>query len=594
LRRLLSLVKILALLAFARLFVSFLSFKLLRATVIVTHVFFCRQVVTFQQPNYLANFVQSIFDSLPTNELTGSTLLVSGDGRFYNRDAANLIVRMSAANGVAKVLCARNFLLATPAASASIRARKAYGGIVLTASHNPGGPNADFGVKYNISNGGPAPESVTNRIFANTKAITQYKVAENLPEIDASEVGITHYTSADGSLFTVEVFDSSADYVPLLKSIFDFPALRAFLAQPDFKFTFDGMNGVAGAHARTIFVDELGVSADALRNCVPSEDFGGCHPDPNLTYAEELVARMGLNAEHVPSDIPDFGAAADGDADRNMILGRRFFVTPSDSVAVIAANAQQAIPYFAAGVRGVARSMPTSQALDRVATALSIPLFEVPTGWKFFGNLMDAGRLSICGEESFGTGADHIREKDGCWAVLAWLSILCHHNKNRAAGAPLVSVADIVQQHWRRFGRNYYSRYDYENVDSAAGAQFMANLGSVIDAFNAGSSVIPADSTFKAPLAIADQFCYTDPVDGSVSKNQGVRLIFQDGSRIIYRLSGTGSVGATIRVYIERYVNDETQLNLDTQAALKDLSSLALSISRLGEITGRDAPTVIT
>ncbi|CAH2049043.1 unnamed protein product [Thlaspi arvense] len=419
-----------------------------------------KKVKVFTQPNYLHNFVQSTFNALSAEKVRGATLVVSGDGRYFSKEAIQIIIKMAAANGVRCVWVGQNGLLSTPAVSAVIRERvgpdgsRASGAFILTASHNPGGPHEDFGIKYNMENGGPAPEGITDKIFENTKVIKEYLMAD-LPDVDISTIGITNFTGPEG-LFDVDVFDSATDYVKLMN--------------------YDALNGVAGAYARRTFVEELGAPESSLLNCVPKEDFGGGHPDPNLTYAKELVGRMGLGKSSSQEEPPEFGAAADGDADRNMILGKRFFVTPSDSVAIIAANAVQAIPYFSAGLKGVARSMPTSAALDVVAKHLNLKFFEVPTGWKFFGNLMDAGLCSVCGEESFGTGSDHIREKDGIWAVLAWLSILAYRNKDNLSGGKLVTVEDIVRQHWATFGRHYYTRYDYENVDAGAAKELMAHL----------------------------------------------------------------------------------------------------------------------
>jgi phosphoglucomutase len=539
-----------------------------------------KKVVEFKKEHYTENFIQSTFDALPSHELRGSTLVVAGDGRYYNKEVSTMIIRMAAANDVSRIITGVNFLMSTPCVSNIIRDRNAYGGIILTASHNPGGPTEDFGVKYNISNGGPAPEGVTNAIFKVTGALRTYKIAKSTPDIDFSKPGEHKF----GDL-TVEVIDAAAAYVKLMKSIFDFDALKKFVSRDDFSIAYDSMHGVAGPFAKEIFVKELGLPESSCINSVPKEDFGGGHPDPNLTYAHELVDIMGLGEKKVEdADVPDFGAAADGDADRNMILGKRFFVTPSDSVAIIAAN-NAAIPFFKEGLKGVARSMPTSMALDRVAEKLGLSCFEVPTGWKFFGNLMDAGKLSICGEESFGTGSDHIREKDGVWAVLAWLSILEH--KNRDSGDKLVSVEDIVMDHWKTYGRNYYSRYDYEGVEAAGAKELMAALVKKTEEMEAGKSKLG-----EFTIAKADEFCYTDPVDKSVSAHQGIRFIFTDGSRIVFRLSGTGSVGATIRLYVEKY--DPKDLTQATQDAIKSLIDIALDLSKMKEFTGRDKPTVIT
>jgi phosphoglucomutase len=575
-----------------------------------------KKVKEFEKPHYLANFVQATFDALPSDELQGSTLVASGDGRYYSKPAIQLIIKMAAANGVRALWVGVGGIMSTPAVSAVIRNRahgRAYGGFILTASHNPGGPDEDFGIKYNCENGGPAPERLTNAIYEGTKIISEYKLIDGLPEVDISATGSHTFMvqHADGRFgqFTVEVIDPIEDYLKLVKQIFDFGAIKALLHRPDFKFTFDGLNGVSGPYAKRIFGQELGVPEAALMNCVPKEDFGGLHPDPNLTYAKNLVQTMGLG-DTQPAEVPDFGAACDGDADRNMILGKAFFVTPSDSVALIAASAAEAIPYFKGGLKGVARSMPTSAALDRVGEAKGIKTYEVPTGWKFFGNLMDDGRCSICGEESFGTGSDHVREKDGLWAVLAWLSILAYVNRDGhrslleqvAHKAPglhlpgggekqtkeLVTVEQLVRAHWAKYGRNYYTRYDYEGVESEKADKVMSLLESKMGEITQFKSM---------KISSADQFTYTDPVDGSVAKNQGARFVFDDGSRFVFRLSGTGSSGATIRMYIEKYVAPdagEAALGLDTAEAVKPLVDAALAISNLVKLTGRKEPTVIT
>uniref|UniRef100_A0A7N0UBA7 phosphoglucomutase (alpha-D-glucose-1,6-bisphosphate-dependent) n=1 Tax=Kalanchoe fedtschenkoi TaxID=63787 RepID=A0A7N0UBA7_KALFE len=557
-----------------------------------------KKVKVFKQPHYLENFVQSTFNALTESKVIGATLVVSGDGRYYSEQAIQIIIRMAAANGVRRVWVGQHGLLSTPAVSAVIRERvghdgsKATGAFILTASHNPGGPTEDFGIKYNMENGGPAPESITDKIFENTKSINEYLIAEDIPKVDISAIGITSLEGPEGS-FEVDVFDNASDYVKLMKSIFDFQAIQKLLTSPNFSFCYDALHGVAGAYANRIFVQELGAKESSLLNCTPKEDFGGGHPDPNLTYAKELVARMGLGS-HAAEDPPEFGAAADGDADRNMILGKRFFVTPSDSVAIIAANAVESIPYFSSGLKGVARSMPTSAALDVVAKNLNLKFFEVPTGWKFFGNLMDAGMCSVCGEESFGTGSDHIREKDGIWAVLAWLSILAYKNKENLGGGKLVSVEDIVRQHWATYGRHYYTRYDYENVDAGAAKELMAYLVKLQSSLDEVNKIVKGISSDVANVANADEFEYTDPVDGSVSKHQGIRYLFEDGSRLVFRLSGTGSEGATIRLYIEQYENDSSKTGRESQDALAPLVKVALGLSKMQEFTGRSAPTVIT
>jgi len=534
----------------------------------------------FAGGSYLANWVQSLFDSLGADAISGQALGLGGDGRYFNAPAAQTIIKHAAAAGFAKVVVGRGAIMATPAMSALIRRRGLFGGLIMSASHNPGGPDEDWGIKFNAGGGEPAPEKVTDAIYGFTQGITTLRAAD-MADVDLTRVG----TTTCGGGFEVEVIDPVADYLATLQEVFDFPAIKALLARPDFTMTFDAMHAVTGAYAGPILVDSLGADPASILNGVPKEDFGGGHPDPNLTYAAELVARMWA------ADAPTFGAASDGDGDRNMILGARFFVSPADSVAVIAANAVAAIPYFRGGLKGLARSMPTSGALDRVAADLGVPFFEVPTGWKFFGNLMDAGKCSVCGEESFGTGSDHVREKDGLWAVLAWLSILAHANKDTppaTGGGKLVGVGDVVRAHWAKYGRNFFSRYDYEGVESDKAAAMVDHLQAVI------ASAKPGDAYGSFTLATADDFAYTDPVDGSVSKNQGIRFVFTDGSRIIFRLSGTGSAGATVRLYVEQYSADPAALDQDAQDALGPIIGVALATSKLAEFTGRDKPTVIT
>ncbi|KAK1554498.1 hypothetical protein Q3G72_013090 [Acer saccharum] len=558
-----------------------------------------KKVKVFMQPHYLQNFVQSTFNALTTDKVRGATLVVSGDGRYYSKDAIQIIIKMAAANGVRRIWVGQNGLLSTPAVSAVIRERvgvdgsKASGAFILTASHNPGGPHEDFGIKYNMENGGPAPEGITDKIYENTKTINEYLIAEDLPDVDIAAIGVTSFGGPEGQ-FDVEVFDSASDYVKLMKSIFDFESIRKLLSSPNFSFCYDALHGVGGAYAKPIFVEELGAQESSLLNCTPKEDFGGGHPDPNLTYAKELVARMGLGKSDSQGEPPEFGAAADGDADRNMVLGKRFFVTPSDSVAIIAANAVESIPYFSSGLKGVARSMPTSAALDVVAKHLKLKFFEVPTGWKFFGNLMDAGLCSVCGEESFGTGSDHIREKDGIWAVLAWLSIIAYKNKENLSGGKLVTVEDIVRNHWATYGRHYYTRYDYENVDAGAAKELMAYLVKLQSSLPEVNKIVKGIHSDVSNVASADEFEYKDPVDGSISKHQGIRYLFEDGSRLVFRLSGTGSEGATIRLYIEQYEKDSSKTGRDSQEALAPLVDVALKLSKMQEFTGRSAPTVIT
>ena len=521
-----------------------------------------KRVEVFRKPRYLENFVQSIFDSIAAPP--GATLALGGDGRYYNREAIQVILKMAAANGFGRILVGKGGILSTPAASCIIRKYGTYGGIILSASHNPGGPDGDFGIKYNIANGGPAPEKITDAIFATSKQIARYRIA------DAPDVALD--TPGDSKLgdMTVSVIDPVSDYAELMESLFDFAAIRALLSG-GFRIKFDAMHAVTGPYAREIFIDRLGAAPDSVINAEPLPDFGGGHPDPNLTYAHELVEAMyGGNS-------PDFGAASDGDGDRNMILGNHFFVTPSDSLAILAANAHL-VPGYKRGLAGIARSMPTSAAADRVAAALGIPCHETPTGWKFFGNLMDAGKVTLCGEESFGTGSDHVREKDGLWAVLFWLNILAARKQ---------SVEDIVREHWARFGRNVYSRHDYEGIPTDAANGVMKLLHERFGEFQ-GARL----GNYK--VLFCDDFSYTDPIDGSVSTGQGVRIGFTDGSRIVFRLSGTGTEGATLRIYLEAFEPDTAKHHLDAQEALAELIKIALEISELRQRTGRERPTVIT
>ncbi len=522
-----------------------------------------KKVPVFQQPAYLENFVQAIFDSL--DGFKGQTLVLGGDGRYYNDRAIQIIVRMAAANGFGRVLVGQGGILSTPAASCVIRKRAAFGGIILSASHNPGGPDGDFGIKYNTGNGGPAPESVTEAIYRNTQSITRYLTVDT-PDIALDRLGATTVAG-----MPVEVFDPVVDHADLLATLFDFKAIGQLLTRPGFSMRFDAMHAVNGPYAKAVLVGRLGAPAASVMNGVPLPDFGGGHPDPNPTYAEELIAAM------FSADAPDFGAASDGDGDRNMIVGRRFIVTPSDSLAVLAANAHL-VPGYAGGLKGVARSMPTSGAVDRVAEALGIACYETPTGWKFFGNLLDAGKVTLCGEESAGTGSDHVREKDGLWAVLFWLNILAVRGE---------SVEAIVRDHWKRFGRNYYSRHDYEGVDSAAAQALMVHL-------RASLATLVGQRFGDSTVASADDFAYTDPIDGSVSTAQGIRVGFADGSRIVFRLSGTGTEGATLRVYLERFEPDAAKHAIDTQVALGGLIAIADQLAGIVQRTGRTQPTVIT
>jgi phosphoglucomutase len=537
-----------------------------------------KKVQVFQTPNYLENFVQSIFDTLTAEAPLpkNAVLAVGGDGRFYNRQAIQTIIQMAAANGFAKVLVGQGGILSTPACSHIIRKYKTFGGLVLSASHNPGGKDGDFGIKYNIGNGGPAPEKITDAIFANSKKITQYKIIA-IPSINLDSLGSQTYTLANGETFTVEVIDAVKDYADLMEELFDFSAIK-LLFNAGFTMKFDAMHAVTGPYATEIFLNRLGTPKNFIMNCTPSEDFGGGHPDPNLTYAEELVKIL-----YAEKNAPDFGAASDGDGDRNMILGNHFFVTPSDSLAVLAANATL-VPAYKNGIAGVARSMPTSGAADRVAAALNIPCFETPTGWKFFGNLMDAGKVTLCGEESFGTSSSHVREKDGLWAVLFWLNVLAEKFKTFGK---IVSVKDVMMAHWAKFGRNVYSRHDYEAIPTEDANKVIAHI-------NAQFETLPGKSFGKYTVATCDNFSYHDPIDGSVSHNQGIRILFTDGSRIVVRLSGTGTEGATIRIYLEAFEPDTAKHDLDAQIALAEMITIAMQISQLKELTGRQAPTVIT
>ncbi len=521
-----------------------------------------KKVGVFQQPNYLENFVQALFDGF--DDAAGHTLVLGGDGRYHNRAAVQTILRMAAAKGFGRVLVGCGGILSTPAVSCVIRKHQAYGGIVLSASHNPGGPDGDFGIKYNVANGGPAPEKITEGIYARTQTIREFH-ASDAADIDIESLGTR---SVEG--MTVEVIDPVADYAELMAQCFDFAAIRALFAG-GFRMRFDAMSAVGGPYAKAIIEGQLGAPAGTVVNAEPLEDFGGLHPDPNPVNAEDLIAHMAA------ADAPDLGAASDGDADRNMIVGRNFPVAPSDSLALLAAHATVA-PRYRNGLAGIARSMPTSTAADIVAKALGIPSFETPTGWKFFGNLLDAGKVTLCGEESYGTGSDHVREKDGLWAVLFWLNILA------AKGG---SVESLVRAHWAQHGRNYYSRHDYEAIESVAANTLMGQLRERLPAL-AGR---PLDGQL---VALADDFAYTDPVDGSVSKKQGVRIIFDDGSRIIFRLSGTGTEGATLRVYLEKYEADVSRQNVPTQQALASLIAIAEQVAGIVAHTGRREPSVVT
>jgi phosphoglucomutase len=521
-----------------------------------------KKVPHFQQPNYVQNFVQSIFDSL--EGYLGQTLVLGGDGRYFNREVIQIVLKMAAANGFGKVMVGRGGILSTPAASNIIRKYKAFGGIILSASHNPGGPTEDFGIKYNAGNGGPAPEKITDAIFARSKLIDSYRISD-AADIDIDMPGVKSMGDME-----IDVIDPVEDYAALMETLFDFPAIKAKIGS-GFRVVFDAMSAVTGPYAKEILENRLGAPKGSVRNFIPLPDFGGHHPDPNLVYAKDLYDEM------MGPDAPDFGAASDGDGDRNLIIGKGIFVTPSDSVAMLSANAHLA-PAYAKGLAGIARSMPTSGAADRVAEKLGIGIYETPTGWKFFGNLLDAGMATICGEESAGTGSNHVREKDGLWAVLLWLNILAVRNE---------SVKNIVTKHWAAFGRNYYSRHDYEEVDTAAANGLIDNLRGQL-------SSLPGKKFGDLTVRTADDFAYHDPVDHSVSEHQGIRILFEGGSRVVFRLSGTGTSGATLRVYIERYEPDASRHDLDTQEALADLIAVADQIAEIKRRTGRDKPSVIT
>ncbi|WP_370462088.1 alpha-D-glucose phosphate-specific phosphoglucomutase [Phyllobacterium sp. SYP-B3895] len=521
-----------------------------------------KKVPVFQQKNYVENFIQSVFDALEGYK--GETLVIGGDGRYYNRDVVQIALKMAAANGFGRVLVGQGGILSTPAASNVIRKYKAFGGLVLSASHNPGGPNEDFGIKYNIGNGGPAPEKITEAIFARSKAIKQYVIAE-AADIDIDTIGKREIAGMQ-----VEIIDPVADYAALMEQLFDFDAIRD-LIKSGFTFRFDSMHAVTGPYGKEILEKRLGAPEGTCVNFVPLPDFGGHHPDPNLVYAKDLYDLL------MSPDGPDFGAASDGDGDRNLIIGKGIFITPSDSLAMLAANAHLA-PGYKAGLKGIARSMPTSGAADRVAEKLGIGMYETPTGWKFFGNLLDADMATICGEESAGTGSNHVREKDGLWAVLLWLNILAVRR---------MSVIDIAREHWATYGRNYYSRHDYEGVDTAGANKMMDDLRGKL-------ASLPGTKVEGLTIATADDFAYRDPVDKSVSENQGIRVLFEGGSRVVFRLSGTGTSGATVRVYVERYEPDPNRHDLETQSALADLIRAAEDLAGIKAHTGRDKPSVIT
>ncbi len=522
-----------------------------------------KKVKVFQQPGYLENFVQSIFDSL--EDITHKTLVLGGDGRYFNRVAIQIIIKMAAANGFGELIIGQGGLLSTPAASNIIRKYQAFGGLILSASHNPGGPDEDFGIKYNVSNGGPASETYTEAFYKRSLSITEYKTT-NIQDIDLDSIG-----SQQIGNIKITIIDPVSDYAELMQSIFDFKLLKQSISSGYITLLFDAMSAITGPYAKRILVDILGAPSESVINAEPLEDFGGHHPDPNLAHAHELAELM------FSDNAPVFGAASDGDGDRNMITGSNIFVTPSDSLAILAANAHL-IPAYSKGLSGVARSMPTSQAVDRVAAKYNIPCYETPTGWKFFGNLLDAGKITLCGEESFGTGSDHVREKDGLWAVLFWLNLIAVRRQ---------PVADIVHDHWQKFGRDIYCRHDYEAVETP-----IAN--SIVEDLRKQLPTLPGQTFGEYTVKYADEFCYEDSIDGSISKNQGIRIGFENGSRIVFRLSGTGTVGATLRIYIERFEPDADKHNQDAQIALAFLIDLAEQLCEVKKRTGRTEPDVIT
>ena len=518
----------------------------------------------FMQPNYVANFVQSTFNVIreQSGDLSQHTLVIGGDGRYYNREATQLIIGIAVANGFGRLLVARSGLMSTPAVSAVIRRRHALGGLVLSASHNPGGIDEDFGIKYNVTNGGPAPESITEAIYQETLRISEYRIYEDV-KVDIDRQGSTRIASTE-----VVVIDSLHDYCELMEELFDFTSLRKLFAS-GFRMTFDAMHAITGPYAHRLLEESLGASNGTVINGEPLVDFGGHHPDPNLVHAADLVAQLAA------ANGPDFGAACDGDGDRNLILGRNFFVSPGDSLALIAEHAH-AIPGYRNGLSGIARSMPTSTAADRVAASLGIKSYETPTGWKFFGTLLDADLCTICGEESFGTGSNHVREKDGVWAVLAWLSILAHTGK---------SVEEVVREHWRKFGRSYYQRHDFEGLVKDAATK-------MIEALRAKIPTLAGQEFAGESISTVDDFSYTDPVDGSTATKQGIRLLLSDGSRVVFRLSGTGTSGATLRLYVERYRKDAGEA--DVLEMLAPLLHDAKELLQLREFVGRDEASVVT
>ena len=522
-----------------------------------------KKVKQFQQPGYLENFVQAVFNTIAP--CAGKKLVIGGDGRFYNREAIQVIIKMAVANGFSHILVGQGGILSTPAASCVIRKNKACGGIILSASHNPGGPDEDFGIKFNAENGGPAPEKLTDAIFQQTLSMAQYSI------VDADDIDLDNLATLQLAQCQIDIIDPVSDYADLMESMFDFSAMKALISTGDFRLCFDAMHAVNGPYAKEIIENRLGAPVGSVINGVPLTDFGGGHPDPNLVHAHELVdlvyGEKGL----------DFGAASDGDGDRNMVLGKAFYINPCDSLAILTANASL-IPAYAKGIAGVARSMPTSRAVDRVAEAMNIPCFETPTGWKFFGNLLDAGKITLCGEESFGTGSDHIREKDGLWAVLFWLNLIAVKKQ---------PVSEIVENHWLQYGRDYFTRHDYEAVDSA-------NAHEMISQLKAKISALPGQEILGVKVTSADDFEYIDPVDNSRTTAQGVRIYLGNGGRIVFRLSGTGTQGATLRVYLDCFQQDSALLAQETQQALSELIQIAESVAGIKQFTGRTQPDVIT
>ena len=522
-----------------------------------------KKVTQFQQSGYLENFVQSVFNTITPCD--GKKLVIGGDGRYFNREAIQIIIKMAVANGFSHILVGQGGILSTPAASCVIRKNKACGGIILSASHNPGGPDEDFGIKFNGENGGPAPEKLTESIFQQTLSLEQYLTIDT-NDIDLDKIASLHIENAQ-----IDIIDPVTDYADLMESMFDFNLMKDLLTNNNFRICFDAMHAVNGPYAKEIIENRLGAPSGTVINGEPLTDFGGGHPDPNLVHAHELVALL------LGDDPLDFGAASDGDGDRNIVLGKNFYINPCDSLAILTANAHF-IPAYAEGISGVARSMPTSRAVDRVAEEMNIPCFETPTGWKFFGNLLDAGKITLCGEESFGTGSDHVREKDGLWAVLFWLNLIAIKKQ---------PVSVIAQNHWEKFGRDYFTRHDYEAIDSAKANEMFTTLKGKLDSLQ-GKIVAGVE------IESADDFQYIDPVDNSITTGQGVRIYLKNGGRIVFRLSGTGTQGATLRVYLDSYQNAHDLLNQETQKALETLINVAEAVAGIEKFTGRTKPDVIT